>query len=160
MGNIFNRQMSDVSIAMLESSLKKTKSQVDDLASKLIDVIYPVGSYYDTSDDTFDPNVSWGGTWELESEGLVHIGAGNTYEIGDTGGSKTHTLTVGEMPPHYHTYDKSFKSGTVISTGSEGTAVVDEYGGSSQANTGSKGGGQPHSIMQPYIVVNRWHRIE
>lgn len=32
----------------------------------LIDVFYPVGSYYETSDSTFDPNITWGGTWSRE----------------------------------------------------------------------------------------------
>ena len=27
---------------------------------------YPVGSYFETSDSTFDPNVVWGGTWTSE----------------------------------------------------------------------------------------------
>ena len=75
----------------------------------MIDYFYPVGSYYETSDGTFDPNVTFGGTWELEIEGQVHIGAGENYEIGDTGGEATHTLTVNEMPSHAHTllYDGS-----------------------------------------------------
>ena len=39
--------------------------------TQLIDLIYPVGSYYETSDDNFDPNESWIGTWEL-SDGKWH----------------------------------------------------------------------------------------
>lgn len=49
---------------------------------------YPVGSYYETSDSSFDPNVSWGGTWLLETAGQVHVSAGTGYTIGDTGGNK------------------------------------------------------------------------
>ena len=33
--------------------------------SGILDLFYPVGSYYETSDSTFDPNVTWGGTWVL-----------------------------------------------------------------------------------------------
>jgi hypothetical protein len=29
----------------------------------IIDTIYPVGSYYYTSDTSFDPNIAWGGEW-------------------------------------------------------------------------------------------------
>lgn len=29
----------------------------------LLDLIYPVDSYYETSDNNFDPNTYWGGTW-------------------------------------------------------------------------------------------------
>lgn len=30
-------------------------------------IYYPVGSYYETSDTSFDPNVTWGGTWISET---------------------------------------------------------------------------------------------
>ena len=33
----------------------------DKSKSDLLDFFYPVGSYYETSDSTFDPNSSWGG---------------------------------------------------------------------------------------------------
>ena len=33
------------------------------VASPQIDLFYPVGASFETSDSTFDPNVSWGGTW-------------------------------------------------------------------------------------------------
>ena len=42
---------------------------------------YPVGSYYETSDTSFDPNVAWGGTWELETQGQVHISAGSSLSL-------------------------------------------------------------------------------
>jgi len=28
---------------------------------------YPIGSYYETSDQSFDPNTDWGGTWTSET---------------------------------------------------------------------------------------------
>ena len=31
---------------------------------KLLNIFYPIGSYYETSDTSFDPNTSMGGTWE------------------------------------------------------------------------------------------------
>ena len=36
-----------------------------------VDFFYPVGSYYETSDSTFDPNTTWGGTWTTET--TAHI---------------------------------------------------------------------------------------
>ena len=69
---------------------------------------YPVGSYYETSDTSFNPNTTWGGTWTLETEGQVHVSAGSTYGINGAltntsdGGEKTHTLSVNEMPSHTH----------------------------------------------------------
>lgn len=46
----------------------------------LFDFIHPVGSYYETSDTSFDPNVTWGGTWEKsthisEEESLLYTGS-------------------------------------------------------------------------------------
>lgn len=39
-----------------------------DPQSIIFDLLYPVGSYYETSDITFDPNVQWRGTWVSESK--------------------------------------------------------------------------------------------
>ena len=163
-------------------------------ASGILDMFYPVGSYYETSDSTFDPNIAWGGTWSLEAAGLVHIGAGSGYTIGDTGGNKdaiipyhnhsytappsstgSHTLTLDEIPSHSHSFTYAqYQRGA-------GTASASalEYSGSTKT-TDSKGGGKGHSHtisgsssntgyagtadnltnanMQPYVVVNRWHR--
>ena len=57
MGNIFDRQKSDLSIAMVETKLTK-------LEQGLLNTFYPVGTYYETSDTKFNPNKAWGGTWE------------------------------------------------------------------------------------------------
>jgi len=136
----------------------------------LLDFIHPVGSYYETSDTTFDPNVTWGGTWVLEAEGLVHIGAGSTYSVGDTGGEETHTLTTDEMPSHTHN-PANGSAYAFVETDADSTVSRRSAGGSTTSNyvtstksfyrhtaTHATGGGQAHNIMQPYIVVNRWHR--
>lgn len=132
---------------------------------QLVDIFYPPGSYYETSDPDFDPNVRWGGIWELESEGLVHIGAGENYLIGDTGGEETHTLTVDEMPNHTH--------GIRLEYGAQASPSYPPGGSYAQVTSNTSygyynnnimiqpiGGSQPHNNMQPYKVVNRWHRLE
>lgn len=79
--------------------------------SGLVDMFYPVGSYYETSDTTFNPNTAWTGTtWVLETEGQVHISGSTsgTYQVNgaptDTndGGASTVTLTTDEIPAHTH----------------------------------------------------------
>lgn len=127
---------------------------------------YPVGSYYETSDTTFDPNITWGGTWSLEAEGLVHIGAGANYTVGDTGGKKSVMLSAsigsalgradsinfiaegvnGYQSGHNGTY--AVFGSNLNNLGWSHSTPVTEFDSSSR-NT---------SIMQPYIVVNRWHR--
>lgn len=63
--------------------------------------IYPVDSLYLTLSPTFDPNVTWGGTWvNLEDRFLV--GAGNLYNVADTGGAVSHTLTSANLGAHTH----------------------------------------------------------
>lgn len=49
---------------------------------------YPVGSYYETSDSTFDPNIQWGGVWEnpgyresVYAYGSHKITAGQAYNL-------------------------------------------------------------------------------
>lgn len=83
----------------------------------LFDFIRPVGSTYSTLDANFDPNVTWGGTWEKLPEGYVLLSgsegtsAGDTYIVGEDQsaasgfkeyGSNTHTLSMDEMPSHDH----------------------------------------------------------
>ena len=167
---IYNREDPRTALPQLE---KQFNARFDGL----LDFFYPVGCFFETSDVEFDPNKSWGGKWELEDEGLVHIGAGETYTAGGTGGATSHyhttqghTLTASEIPYHSHgiPYDYwtvSTGSGTQrqclnINAGSWSYAKYTE-----SQNSGSYGASHSHgdtgngSNMQPYVVVNRWHRI-
>ena len=63
--------------------------------------IYPVGSIYMSMNST-DPSILFGGSWDKLEDGRVLIGANNTYSVGSTGGSFTHTLTTDELPAHSH----------------------------------------------------------
>lgn len=158
-----------------------------------LDLFYPIGSYYETSVTDFDPNVSWGGTWVLETEGFVHVSSGSIYTIGLTGGDKlktytpegsvqSHTLTESEIPSHVghlpvnsgsHTGygnapGKYLPLSSMSTYGSQGRGWDDngsEYtmygvsrGGSKGHTHGFSGTKASIDVMQPYIVVNRWHR--
>ena len=73
---------------------------------QLIDIIYPVGSYYETTNANFNPNTAWAGTtWQRISDGRTLIAGGGSsgYTVGSTYGEKTHTITTAEMPQHKHT---------------------------------------------------------
>lgn len=166
----------------------------------LIDFFYPVGSYYETSDTSFDPNTSWGGTWVLETEGQVHVSgsASGNYRVGGAlsnqsdGGEASHTLTENEMPSHTHTQNQHrhtppsatydgfmvYNFSTVnagfsevrVSQATSGSRYVpynsnsgfdasySMYTAYETATNQNTGGGQAHNNLQPYIVVNRWHR--
>lgn len=70
---------------------------------QLIDIIYPVGSYYETTNNSFNPNSAWAGTtWVKITDGRTLIAGGGDYTVGNTYGEKTHKITVAEMPQHDH----------------------------------------------------------
>ena len=62
-----------------------------------LDLIYPVGTYYETSNTSFDPNTSWGGSWTKEEDGTVLVSKKSSgkfnQNIGTIVGEETHTLT-------------------------------------------------------------------
>lgn len=146
------------------------------------DFFYPVGSYYETSDTSFDPNVSWGGTWSLETAGQVHISAGTGYTVNGAltnttdGGASTVTLDSTQIPSHTHQAhaDTSYKFLTsnasmyvqndkrLAPTNSSGTYYMmtasAAHNVSLPTTTQATGGGGAHNNMPPYIIVNRWHR--
>lgn len=76
--------------------------------------------------------------------------------LGNTGGEKTHTLTVNEMPSHTH--NASTKANW---TGSSSTwaelARAPATSGDIEEKDGyisATGGGKPHNNLQPYLVTN------
>ena len=86
-----------------------------------VDFRYPVGSYYETSNANFDPNTAWGGTWVQDSKGRVIVAYDSTQtefnSIGKTGGGKTVTLDVTQIPSHNHTYTQPSGDGKTVSSG-------------------------------------------
>lgn len=132
-------------------------SEISDAKSEL----YPVGVIYTNITGT-NPATELGfGTWSAFGAGRVPVG----YDSGDTdfdtaeetGGSKTHTLTVDEIPSHNHEKHLGRKnSGT-----SKDSRFWAGTTGTSDGNvgyTGDTGGGNAHTIVQPYIVVHMWKR--
>lgn len=76
------------------------------LAADLLNKVYPVGAIYMSVVST-SPATLFGGTWSAFAAGRVLVGI-NTADasfdtVGETGGAKTHTLSVAEMPSHSHT---------------------------------------------------------
>ena len=84
--------------------------------------------------------------------GRVPVGLSTDTEfdaLGETGGEKTHVLTVAELAAHTHTYNKATTyDHTQAGSENERGAIV------ASADTGSAGSGDAHNNLQPYQTVN------
>lgn len=127
---------------------------------------HPVGSLFETTVST-NPGTLYGGTWAAWGGGRTPVGVNtadtsfNTVE--KTGGEKTHTLTIEEMPAHTH--DIKMRRHTDYSK-----VFLSDYYGDPAGGTGFQmdiqmgmyvpytGGGQAHNNLQPYITCYIWKR--
>jgi microcystin-dependent protein len=75
-------------------------------------------------------------------------GAQSEFDVlGETGGAKTHTLTIAEIPSHTHSYGSNT---SIAATGvNHGTAF-----NNGSYTSGATGGGGAHNNLQPFLVTN------
>ena len=136
---------------------------------------YSLYLYYGT-----DAQVKLPGVWK-KIQGRTIIGSSDDFELGTTGGSKTHKMVVDEMPTHNHDFFPWFLNGSgnysspaPYGLGSQSAGQgkwhgsrfdYDNYAGTRTGTTGGSairncGQGKSFSILNPYIVFNIWHRIK
>lgn len=128
--------------------------------TSIIDLIYPVGSYYWNSNSTSPATLFGVGTWTQITNQFI-FAAGGDYASGDTGGEATHTLTIQEMPSHDHRciMEQSYYAYGGPMESNEGPASGHGYAYPFYYSfTGTKGGGKAHNNMPPYIVAYCWRR--
>ena len=135
------------------------------LKAEMLDLFYPVGSYYETSDTSFNPNTAWGGTWVEDTAGkvLVSLDTGTFDTVGATGGAETEShrhWQSGGADADY-AYDLTHSGAT--SEGLDSRVVTKarlSIGASSSTNAMRQTStyDAAASTLQPYIVVKRWHR--
>lgn len=152
-----NQIVASVAIADLKNALGISNG------ATVLDM-YPVGSIYQTTSSTFNPQTAWGGTWERIKDRFL-LAAGTVYAGGSTGGEATHKLTTQEMPSHAHTMyvnndgsssSWSPASGTYLVKPDCVTTSTKNYGGALAQN--GAGLGQAHNNMPPYLAVYIWRR--
>lgn len=129
------------------------------LLNLIYNAVFPIGQVIIKGDDKDYSN--WlGFTWERTATGKVLVGydsLDNDFNvIGKTGGEKTHTLTIAEMPNHTHTF--SAKYGTTQAPKSVLTWELNcnDYNNYEVSKTGEN---EPHNNLQPYQVVAYWKRV-
>lgn len=99
------------------------------IKNQLYEKVYPVGSVYMTSDDNFNPEEVFGGTWHHVTDDvyLKAVMSGG----GTTGGSTDHVITPSNLPPHVHgmrhTHNVSSKGYYAIAT--QKTWQFETFGG-------------------------------
>ena len=162
---------------MTPSKVKKAiEAQVP--IKEIVNSIYPVGQIVEYASD-INPNdlYSWQ-TWK-QIKDVFTLAAGDKYTIGDTGGAATVTLTIDEIPAHWHTATASNDGEHIHSgvakrnvnwqagsdwTSDSGNLVASEGntdnagGHSHKIEIQNTGGGAAHNNMPPYLVTIKWKR--
>lgn len=156
-------------ISLLTTEVNNNSSRISTLNQMFTvywKTLYPVGSIYISTNSTFNPNTSWGGTWKKTANGRCLIGANDTYPLGSTGGEAQHTLTINEAPIHDHnlsdwamSWKQNGQAGEVnLNASATADAWSNNHGYFKSQTSKPTGGGQPHNNMQPYLAVYIWER--
>ena len=127
--------------------------------------VFPIGYIYMTTDGSFNPNNTFGGTWTRIKDRFL-LASGDTYSNNTTGGEATHTLTIDEMPSHKHYVGNSEsgkfwylgKPGGVSQDSSQGISFSGTNGRNTTFETSEVGNGNSHNNMPPYLTVMVWKR--
>jgi microcystin-dependent protein len=98
----------------------------------------------------------------LQGRVPIHQGSvagGSNYVIGASGGVEHVTLQVNNLPAHTHPANCSSKQSSSASPVNHFWAEAHSYGAASDSQmaptaVGSTGGGQPITVVQPYLCVN------
>ena len=143
------------------------------LAQQILDIIYPVGSIYLSTDFT-NPSKKFGGTWVQVSGGYLyaaaggsgitkgnHSGPGNGTAIGST------AITIDQMPAHNHikyafgawgasSYNRT-RIGAGVYVGKD--QGHPQYEDETNSTTSKTGGGKGHTHSIDLVDCYMWKRI-
>lgn len=145
-----------------------TGTNFDTFYSFLLDKFVPLHKVQIFTDNT-NPAELYGGYWIKLKDAFLWCSGDETYitytkngvsvteylSVGSRGGEKTHTLTVDEMPRHYHLIYMGSQGATTF----YGTGSPQQQSATVSSVTDFSGGDQPHNNMPPYFAVNAWYRV-
>lgn len=116
----------------------------------LLDIIYPIGSLY-ISFNNISPAEIIGGRWEAIVGRFPYFN-----DRVETGGENTHSLSIDEMPKHYHQTLQINNDGS-----SSGWALTSTYKTYKKelGYVEGEGGNQPHNNMPAYQSMYAWRRV-
>ena len=159
---ITNTNLKDtkVDLGNTKYNLEKVKS---DFKRDLLEKVYPIGSYYWSSDNK-SPSEIFGGSWTKINGRFLFASDSNHY-VGETGGEERVTLKINEIPSHSHNYDRFHKDQTHWVNSSNNVTkdewfpyVKKDYDYYRSNSTTSTGGGCSHNNMPPFLTANCWKR--
>lgn len=137
-------------------------NKINATMDNILKYVYPIGSIYLSINDT-DPATLFGGNWERFSYGRCLVGVDENQTEFETvlksGGFKTHTLTVDQMPGHTHGITSWLTNNPLggvdrsLMYGMPSTTATYSY------VTNATGGGSAHNNLQPYLTCYMWRRI-
>lgn len=158
-----------VGLAREQANIAKESAKVVNSAiMSFLDKAYPVGSIYISATNT-SPSTLFGGVWDKIQDRFL-ISESNSIPAGETGGNKTHTLSVYEMPEHSHYVDDVVYGFSGWTETSQESVLKHEYNSSHTTRevnnsstigkwSHSNGSGQSFDIMPPYLAVYMWQRV-
>ena len=145
-------------------------TNLNNMQKLLVDLIHPIGTYYETSNSEFNPNTAWGGTWILENDGTNLVSKSNDEEsifnvdIGTIIGNENHSHTLNSAyamigtDASSNSYDR-IKYIDGYTYNSKSTAQSFSFvNGETDSATALGGQTDLGSNIQPSKIINRWHR--
>lgn len=149
------------SLTVKVNELVTSINTLQESSSNEIDRIYPIGIILEFATN-FDPNEHFIGTkWVRHGEGRVSVGYSNqqgaeewTKTVGSTFGEFKHQLSINELPK----FSLDIDATSTDSSGSARPSFNFRTDRAANMKTSEIGSDQPHNIVQPSIVVDRWRR--
>lgn len=157
---------SPTDIELLSGEITDNKTNTGDGGGVFLGPIqqFPIGYIWVTVDCTNPGSTLGYGVWERFAQGraLVGVDPNDTtfYKELLTGGTKTHTLTIAEMPSHVHQYKGFwFRTSDSGSKSNRSRKIKPLDPIDTNSSMLAVGGGQAHNNMQPYEALCIWRRV-